>query len=144
MNDAVLNEVEKILHLSFEEKVEIGRDSLRKLMKGLMEGGLTKEETSNVIWNLLRLFVSADKRCSNAEFELFKAITGMEISEDEFYDRTNGGADEEYIKDSLEFIDILTKDDAIAAIYFGVIVMSSDGIIAKGEYDLIDRILGEQ
>ena len=69
---------------------------------------------------------------------------GHAISGDEFYERTNGGADEEYIKDSLEFIDILTKDDAIAAIYFGVIVMSSDGIIAKGEYDFIDRILGEQ
>ena len=142
MDDVILNEVENILHLSFEEKVDLGRDSLGRLVRGLKEGGLDKEQVSNVIWGLIRLFVSADKRCSNAEYVLFKEITQLDISEDEFYERTNGGADEEFKKAILDFISILTREDAVHAIVFGVTVMSSDGIIAKGEYDLIDQLMG--
>ena len=138
-------QIEQTLHdvqgMSFEEKVGTGKEAITRLARGLRNGGITDEQISKVLTLFTRLFVSGDKNCTREEYELFKAITGSDLSYDEFYNVTNGGSNPQFVEDIFELIQILEHDDRIALVIYGAILVSADKEITYPEAQLIDRIL---
>ena len=130
-----------IVNLSDEEKVALGRDSLNKFLNGLVRGGIPKDQLQDIVIGFVRFFVSSDRSCTTGEYNFFKAVTGFELTPDQFFDLTNGGAAEEYQKAVYEFAGILNQEDRTALVVFGAALLSSDDTITKEEAEMIDRLL---
>lgn len=141
MNDNLRQTLQEIVNMSDEDKVNLGKDALSRFVKGLMEGGIEKKDISDYIIALTKLFVSSDRKCSAEEYSFFRAVTGLELSSEDFYNMTNGGSDPDFIKASFKFLSILTPEDRTAAIVYGSALISCDDSVNIQEFALIDTIL---
>ena len=141
MTDEIIQMIQQILDYSDEQKVDLGKESLGRFLNGLMQGGIEEKDLPQFIVAFTRLFVSADRKCSQKEFEFFTNVTGIKMSYQDFYEMSNGGASPEYVKGLLEWVSKLNKDDRIALILYGVALLSSDNVVEQKELVLIDQIL---
>lgn len=141
MTEEIKNTVLEILNSTDEYKVDLGKEALSRLTKGLHEGGIEDKDIGNIIIAFTRLFVSADKHCSEKEYNFFVNVTGMKITYEQFYEYTNGGADEEFVASALKFVAVLNNEDRVALIIYGVALLSSDDTVSVAEQELIDKIL---
>ena len=141
MTEELKEYLQSIVDLSDEQKYALGKDSLNKFLNGLVRGGIPKDQLKDIVIGFVRFFVSADRSCTTGEYNFFRAVTGWEISPDQFFDLTNGGAAEEYQKAVYEFAGILNDEDRTALVVWGAAMLSSDNAITKEEADMIDRLL---
>lgn len=140
--DASIEQVLKdTVSSSFASKVATGREALAHLINGLREGKLNDDQIASCLHAFTRLFVSADKNCSEKEYEFFKEVVGSSISYDDFYEMTNGGSAPDFVNATFEFISILNREDRISLIIFGACLVSADGVVTYPEANLVDRIL---
>ena len=141
MNDEVRNMCQEILNMDENERLDIGRESLSRMVNGLKGLGLNGEETTNLILNLTKLFVSADARCSEEEYQFFVTVTGINISRDEFFEMTNYGKDADFVNGLVELMRNADPDTRTATVLFGVALMSHNGQLSSDELRLIDSLL---
>lgn len=141
MTDELRKTLQEIVDLSDEQKYELGKDSLNRFLNGLVKGGIPKEKLQDIVIGFVRFFVSADRSCTTGEYNFFKAVTGINLSPDEFFDITNGGAAEDYQKAAYDFAAILNHEDRIALVVFGAALLSSDDTITGEEATMLDRLL---
>lgn len=141
--DAELKEfLQSILDLSFDEKVQLGKDSLAEFVQGIKDYGVSDEETVALIVGFTRLFVSADLSCTREEYCFFRAVTGMEISTDEFFDMTNNGRDGDFLDSAGELLNSLTYEQKRAIVIYGIALLSCDNVIKVDEIKMVEAILG--
>ena len=137
--------IEKVLkdtlEMSFESKVATGKEALQHLISGLRAGKLNDNQISQLLTTFTKLFVSADKDCSEKEYEFFKKVVDTNFSKQEFYDMTNYGSNGEFVDKIFEFIHILNHEDRVALIIYGACLVSADGSVSYPEASIIDRIL---
>lgn len=133
--------LQSIVNLSEKEKVNIGVNALSKFYNGLVKGGIPENDVPTYIIALTKLFVSADQKCNRAEYDFFRAVTGLDLSADKFYDLTNGGRDPEFKKACFEFLSVLNNEDKTAAVMYGCALLSCDDTINLQEIELIQEIL---
>ena len=139
--DANLKEIiGDIFKMELDERVAFGQISVKKIVEGFSAGGLDAKRINIALINFVKLFVSADRNCVNDEWDYFKAVTGTDISAQDFFDKTNGGADPQFIKACFEFIDILTPADRRAVALFCAAFIACDEKITENEYKLLERI----
>ena len=144
MTEEVKQMIQQILDSSDEDKVALGQQSLSRFLNGLKENGFNDDDLPKIIVAITRLFVSADKHCSEKEYRFFKNVTEIDISYQEFYEMTTGGADIEYVKSVLGFIVGLNKEERVAVVLFGVALLSSDNVVEYKELRLIDTIINAE
>ena len=130
-----------LFNASAQELVDIGRKAMRDFYHGLRAGGLDDEKATNAVIMFTRLFVSADRDCTRDEFLLFKAITGFDVNEDQFFEMTNYGSNSQFVSDICDFASVLTQEDRAAMIVFGCAIVSADGKITDSEFALIDKLM---
>lgn len=133
--------VELVLETTDEYKVLLGKFYLEQFIKGLEKGGLTDKEIGNTILNFAKLLVSADQDCSEKEYNFFINVTGIDMSYEDFFNRTNNGKDQAFIKDMFDFVKILTRDDRFSLIFFGIALLSSDDTLTVDEQNLFRQII---
>lgn len=139
--DAHLKElINDIFKMDPVERVAFGQLAVKKIVQGFSAGGLDARRINIALTNFVRLFVSADRNCVNDEWSYFKAVTGTDISTEEFYNKTNGGADPQFVEACMEFIDILTPEDRQAVALFCAAFLACDENITESEYNLLERI----
>ena len=141
MNNEIRKMCQEILNMDEEERLGLGSESLRKMINGLKGLELNGEEITNLILNLTKLFVSADGRCSQEEYEFFVKVTGIKLSTDEFFDMTNYGKDEEFANGLVELMRAADLDTRTATVLFGIALMSHNGQLSSDELKLIDSLL---
>lgn len=141
MDKKIQESLMSIAGASHDERVKFGRQYLAQFVGGLKEGKLNDDQITKVIIAFTKLFISADKSCDYAEYELFRDITGIDSSYDEFYEATNGGSASDFVNSSLEFAKILTPDDRSALLCYGAALLGADGAMKDTELALYDRIL---
>lgn len=141
MDAKLLDMCQEILDSSPDEKVGLGKKALAEAIKGFKRLGCSDKQISDLIIQTTRLFVSADGSCGAAEYNLFRTITGMDISKDDFYDMTNRGLDPEFVNAYVELMREADKDTRIAVILYGAAVMTSDNTLTVAEQKLIDKLL---
>jgi len=133
--------MKKVENLSHDEIVILGKDSLEKMKKGLKEDGLKSDQIDSFVLNTIKLFVSADSRCTEEEYELINAIMPLNLTFDEFFDKTNNGRNQEFVNSFDEFIDNANDDLKEAVCLFGVAILASDGKVNYVEQNLLEKII---
>ena len=139
--DAEIKQIcEEIVKSSAEEKVKRARGSLAVLLQGLEKAGLNDDQKRGFVFNIVKLFVSADASCTGYEYSFFKAVTGIEpITKDQFYAMTNHGRDPQFVDAMVEAIGAFDSETKCAIVYFGVTFLASDLELTQDEFALIDR-----
>lgn len=133
--------MQKVVNLSFEEKVSVGKDALCETIDILKKHELKDDDIAPFIFALVKLFVSADKKCSKDELNLVNAITDLNMSYDDFFDLTNNGSDPRFVTEFDELIDTLEADEKSSICLFGLCILAADDTITAQEQQLFLRIL---
>lgn len=141
ISENMKNLLDEILKASPEEKVKLGGEALNTFHNNLTKNGVKEETIAKIIVNLTRFFVSADSSCSSYEYSYFRAVSGIELSYDEFYKLTNGGRDPEFVDSTLKFLNGLDEEARSAAITYGIAMLSSDLKYSKVELEIIAKML---
>lgn len=126
---------------SDSERIQAARNAAGYLVS--YEKGLGKEDKDVLVFllQIVRLFVSADRTCSEEEAKLFNDITGWTISYDEFFDFTNGGASSDFVSYMDAEIDAMEEEAKLAVCVLGLTFLASDGEIEPSEMALFEKIL---
>ena len=129
------------IDLNYDQKVTLGRKCVQEISDGLFAIGFSEEMASTRICDCIRLFVSADKKCSQEEYCLVKDIYEFtDMSYDEFFDFSNGGTNPRFITAMDAFIDALDPELKHYICLFGLCLLVSDDKVTREEYALLRRI----
>lgn len=134
----VLNDV---VHASPRDKVDLACEAINKVHECLKKKGCNDDSIVGFICNLTRLFVSADLNCTDAEYSFFKAVTGAKLTPEQFYEMTNQGREESFLKDTFEIFSMLDAETKTASIIYGVAIISCDNEIDVDEVKMIDALM---
>ena len=135
MNKEFKDFLQEIVNLSFGELVDLGIDILTRAKKHLDD-----DEFDNFVWAVTRAFVSADGDCGRKEYELFRAITGYDGSTDHFYQMTNNGRDDDFLKTLYKALNVINPDAKSKLLLFGIVITAADGTISSDEIALIEAM----
>lgn len=130
----------QVLNLSVKDRIELGKQTLKDTMTVLSNHGVASNDTAYYIVNLIKLFVSADKICSQEEYDIVRAITEVNFTKERFIKLTKGGYDKEFVNKVYAVIDKLNLDEKKAICLFGLSILASDEMLTKEEQDLFDRL----
>lgn len=142
MNEQLRELYNEYLNHSDAERVQTAQAATAVVAKFLNEAGLSNEQSFAFFMNIVRLFVSADRNCSEEEADLFNKILDTNVSYEDFFNATNGGASPEFIKAMDEIIDSMPEDPKVAVCILGLTFLAADGELSQAEADVFERILG--
>ena len=131
----------RTVNLKPEEKVAIAKGALNKLIEFFQYANIQDEHAIGFMLDLTKLFISADVKLAQDEYDFFVAVTDVDIEPQKFYDITNGGADQEFVNKMLDLIESLPNDAREAAVTYGIMVMACDETIDYAESELIQRLI---
>ena len=141
MSEEILTTLYEIVKLPADEKIEFGKNALRFLNMGLKEGGILEEDLPSIVVMFAKLFVSADRNCTQEECDFFNEVTGAEYTYERFFEETNGGSDPEFVEEAFELIDLLDDLDRKNLVFFATCLLSCDKSFKVSEFKLLDRIM---
>ena len=142
MNEQLRELYNEYLNHSDAERVQTAQAATAVVAKFLNEAGLSNEQSFAFFMNIVRLFVSADRNCSEEEADLFNAVMGTSLSFEQFYNLTNGGADPEFVAFMDELIDSLPEEVKVDVCTFGLTILCADGNLTGAEQAFFEKILG--
>ena len=129
------------LNLSRRERAERAHAAAGEIVNFCGSEGLSFEESMNFLCSLTKLFVSVDRSCAQGEYDLFVEITGYEMSNDQFYEMTNYGGNQDYVQAVLELVHLMPEDVKYAVAIFGLCMCSADHEITDAEQEMIVRTI---
>ena len=132
--------IQQFVNQSEEERVAQAKNATKEIGIYLSSCGFTKKEALYFYLNLVRLFVSADNKCGETEYILFKKVLDVEISFDTFFELTNGGATEEFIEAMDRIIDQMKYETKLMVCILGLTIICSDGVVTQAERELLTKI----
>ena len=141
MNAKLQDIYSNYLNQSEEERITVAQKATAAIAGFFSESGLTQKESLNFYINIVRLFVSADRRCSQQEVNLFNKILGADYSYEDFFNLTNGGSNPEFVKAMDDIIDTMPEEPKIAVCVLGLTFLAADGELKESEIDIFERIL---
>lgn len=142
-------EVERIMHevvnLEDAERAKLGRQALERLYRNLRKQDYHKDRIANIVINITRMFVSADKDCAVKEYGFFKEATRLDVSYREFFHATQFGDKEAFVKAMVNNIkEEFDEDTKTAVVLYGIALTASDDTITSDEYSLFQKILEDE
>ena len=131
-----------IVNMDDFEKVEIGRKGLRAIYIQLHEEeDYSRQEAAEFVIDLTKLFVSADKKTANKEYEFFTKVTNADITNDEFFAATNYGSNTKFVDAMMARIFNFEEKTRKAITLYAIALCASDDCISEEEVDLIEQIM---
>ena len=130
---------EKFLGLSHGERVEFGKAAAGAIFQYCESQGIGQDETLTFFLSLVKLFVSADRSCDRAEYDLFCDVTGLDITTDKFFEFTNGGANSDFVSAIFEVIHAMSADAKDAVVVFGLCICSADRDVSYAEKQVLAK-----
>ena len=131
------------IQLDTEQRIELAKNCTIKMRDGFKKMGVKQDQLGKKICDFIRLFVSADKKCSRSEYDLINSMYDFDMSYEEFYDLSNGGVQKDFITSMDKYIDSLNADLKYHICLFGLCILVSDDQVTAPEYELFKRILEE-
>ena len=132
--------MQMVVDASDEQRIALGKQALGDAIKIFIKYGLTQDQTLIFVKDLIKLFVGADGTCSKRELDLFNAITGIPLREEEFYELTNGGSDPEFVQAIDDVIDCLSVSEKAPICLFGLTILASDDELTPEEQELFTKL----
>ena len=124
------------------QRVSVAQKAAANVLRALQEGGIDDETRFSFLTNVIKLFVSADRNCSQEEADLFNAVMGTSLSFEQFYNLTNGGGDPKFIQAMDELIDALPDEVKVDVCVFGLTILCADDKLTGAEQVIFEHILG--
>ena len=134
--------MQEVVNLDHDDRIKLGKSALKDIITILENNGVKDDEKQLIfVLSLIKLFVSADKKCSKAELDLVNSILNSTLTYDEFYEMTNNGADPEFINELDDVVDSLTQEEKGAIVLFGLCIIAADEKITVEEQQIFMKIL---
>ena len=127
--------------MSMQQRVSIAHDATDAIISELKKLEISTEAITNFLISIFKLFVSGDRKTRKDEYVLFKDLFNLDITTDAFFDLTNYGSDEKFVKDIDELVDASPKEVAIAVATLGILIITADGEVTTEERALLERIM---
>ncbi len=127
--------------MSMQQRVAIAHDATDAIISELKKLEISTEAITNFLISIFKLFVSGDRKTRKDEYVLFKDLFNLDITTDAFFDLTNYGSDEKFVKDIDELVDASPKEVAIAVATLGILIITADGEVTTEERALLERIM---
>jgi len=129
--------------MDFETRVDFARKNFGVLYAELLNEGLDMEGAIGLVNALIAVGVSADRTASMEEYELYNALFGIELTYEQFFERTNGGAAEVLVARIDQIVDHLDHEGKMAACSLALAFLSADGHVDYDEAALFERLLND-
>ena len=133
---------QQYVNQSHSQRVAVAQKAAASVLSALKEGGIDDDTTFNFLTNVIKLFVSADRNCTELECKLFNDVLGTSLTYEQFYNLTNGGGDPSFIQAMDELIDTLPDEVKVDVCTFGLTIIAADDTITGAEQALFEKILG--
>ena len=133
---------QKYVNLDHNQRVAVAQKAAGNILGALKDSNVDDEVIFNFLTDLIKLFVSADKNCTEEECRLFNDVIGTSLSYEQFYNLTNGGSDPEFIQYMDELVDSLPEEVKVDVCTFGLTIIAADDTITGAEQALFEKILG--
>ena len=132
--------IQKIINMSKEEHIRYGTELADELFSTLINKyNHTKEEASEFLFNICRLFSFGDNSLGIPEKEIYNAIFKTNFSDLEFIQKL--GYNKRHFRDKMiEAIKTLCEEDRFKVTCLGLCVMCVDGILSEKELYIINKI----
>lgn len=137
---AVKELIEKSKVLTMENRVSIAKDITSKLIADLKAMDIKTENVTNLLINIFKLFVSADRKARRDEYDLFTKLFDLDIDTDTFFNLTNYGSDKDFIAKMDELVDAAPVDVAVNIVTLGILIITADGEATAEEIALLEKI----
>ena len=142
MSASVKQMMVSILNLSQREKISLGKSCMLRIKTLLRKRGIDEEKKINTfVDNLIKLFVSADNNCTKSECEYLNALTGRQLSQNDYIKMTKGGSDPIFIEKFDKLIDSLDAEEKNQICLFGLCILVSDNVLSFEEQEIFIKIL---
>lgn len=122
--------------LDQQGKIEEGKKAYQALRANLKVNGYDDKAADEVVWLFVRAAVGADRYGSKEEYELFVAVTGFEISAEEFAKFAKRGDKKEFADAMDSIVDSLDKRAKESILAFVACFLSVDGKLGEEEKEL--------
>lgn len=133
--------INDFLRLSRSERTDVAKGACADIVKYCEGQGLNDEEIIKLLCAITKLFVSVDRSCQQAEYDLFVDVTGFTLSGQEFFEMTNYGGNRDFVDAMLNIISGMSDDAKKAVAIFGLCICSADGDVTPEEKQMIARAL---
>lgn len=124
---------DKYQALTETQKNNIGKGFSNKIINYLKSIGRNNDDIQAFFLKVFKLTISADKNLSNKEHAYYKAIAGLDISYDVFFEKTNYGASQDFINECKNEIFSFPQDIRDFTLGLIVLILASDGPINDTE-----------
>ncbi len=131
----------RILQLSAEEKVRLGKSAIEGLRISLSRCGYEEKEAEQLIMDLTKMFVSGDRSCSGAEYRFYRDVTDSSLTFDEFFELTNRGASRDFVETCLDKYKLLDEEGKYSAALFASVLLGADNAMTRKENALLERLI---
>lgn len=132
--------MQMVVDASDEQRIALGKQALGDAINIFIKYGLTHEQTTIFVKDLIKLFVGADGTCSKKELDLVNAICECHFSKEIFYEMTRDGDNPEFVERILDVIDSIPSNEKTGLCLFGLSLLASDEEMNQKEQDLFIRI----
>ena len=140
MTDKMDRMLTKIVNMSDEQKIHIGRRASKDLLRYLRNDDYSDDEIMDWIKDLSKLIICADHKVVQKEYEWFCNVTRMDLTDVEFFDAVKDGDNKSFVKRMLIRIQDLPDRTRKAMVMFCSALASSDDIINADEIDMLSKI----
>jgi len=115
------------------ERLAKNRKSYDELVKAMSELGYKKEEIEQFVLMLVRLASGSDYEADEGEYKLLMEITGLRLSEGEFYGLVKHAVDEAFISGVDQIVDSLSAEGKAAALDLFELFLRADDELTPEE-----------
>ena len=132
--------IQWMLNLSQEDKDFYTDKRIWLVMQGLRDLGYSVAKINETLLGIWRLFVSADLSADRPEYDLYVKLTGSHLTTQQFFDLTNRGREEQFLKSTLDWLHSLSNELYSNIFTLGGYILTSDGPLSKDEVKLVELI----
>ena len=142
MSVSVKQMMVSILNLSQREKISLGKSSMLRIKTLLRKRGINEEKKINTfIDNLIKLFISADNNCTKSECDYVNALTGRQLSLEDYTKMSNCRSHPIFFEKFDKLIYSLDEEEKNQMCIFGLCILVSDNVLTDDEQKLFIKIL---
>lgn len=133
------------LYQEYLDKDETERNEIASLAAEeifeFLEESYDEEDVLDIFVSLFAVLCSVDGVINQAEYELFKYVSGIDVPYDEFYEVMKNGTNQDLIDQVAGVIEDEGEDFASAVFVLALCVFTSNGTMTVAEQEFIDTYL---
>ena len=131
---------EEAMSKSEDDRVIDAKKRVKRIRTYFVSHNISNQKSFMVIISIFKLFVSGDISANEAERIFMARVFDLDISSDEFYELTNYGGSQNFVKGMDTLVDSLPYSIKEDVVFLGLSICAQDGILTPEEEALLIKI----